>query len=91
MLKFISLLGNTKYTPCRYYLDSPDGSTDICGTSSSLCLNCWKKGIVPDQVVVFTTENAYEKNWIRNHAKKMLRMHPAFMHYCRSTVIVPAR
>ena len=30
MLKFISLLGNTKYTPCRYYLDSPDGSTDIC-------------------------------------------------------------
>jgi len=71
MLKFISLLGNTKYTPCRYYLDSPDGSTDICWYVQFALLELLeKKGIVPDQVVVFTTENAYEKNWIRNHAKE---------------------
>ncbi len=65
MLKFISLLGAGGYIPCNYYLRNQK-IDDCCYIQHGLIEILDKQGIVPDKIVVFTTEYAYKTNWLTN-------------------------
>ena len=65
MLKFISLLGTNRYIPCNYYFGEHKAN-DCCYIQEALVQILAKNDIVPDKITIFTTEDAYNKNWIAN-------------------------
>jgi len=68
MLKFISVLGNGKYNECCYYIDNPlDKATKSYYIQYALLELLERRGVVPDQIVVFTTKEAHESNWLKNN------------------------
>nr|PZN09516.1 MAG: TIGR02221 family CRISPR-associated protein [Caldicoprobacter oshimai] len=69
MLKFISLLGTNAYLPCNYYLDDIKAE-DCCYIQEALIRILTKKGMEFDNVLVFTTQEAYLKNWVDNAYNK---------------------
>ena len=74
MIKFFSFLGTIEHSPGNYYME--DGQeqrfevTDCCYVQEALLRILKQKGIDFDEVVVFTTEDSYAKNWIDNAYKK---------------------
>lgn len=75
MLKFISLLGTNAYLPCNYYVRGrEDLKVENCRYVQKAILDILKReNIVPDKIVIFTTEEAYKNNWIGNEEKPGLR------------------
>lgn len=69
MLKFISLLGTNAYQPCNYVLGD-EKVENCCYIQEALIKLLAKKGLKFDAVLVFTTEAAYEKNWLNNEYSK---------------------
>lgn len=74
MIKFFSFFGTIEHSPSNYYME--DGQeqrfevTDCCYVQEALIRILKQKGIDFDEVVVFTTEDSYAKNWIDNAYKK---------------------
>lgn len=65
MLKFISFLGTGPYVACNYYLD--DIKIPNCHyIQEALIKILIQQGRKPDKVIVFTTQEAYEVNWVKN-------------------------
>lgn len=67
MLKFISFLGTGKYVPCNYYLDGIKVPNRYY-IQDALANVLKQQGRPPDKIVVFTTDEAYNANWIKNNA-----------------------
>lgn len=65
MLKFISLLGTNAYWPCNYVMDN-NRAEDCCYIQEALIKLLASKGLEFDSVLIFTTKEAYEKNWVKN-------------------------
>jgi CRISPR-associated Csx2 family protein len=63
MLKFISLLGTGKYVPCNYYLDNQK-AYNCCYVQEAIFKILQQKDMPPDEVIIFTTEQSHEVNWI---------------------------
>lgn len=67
MLKFISVLGNRPYDECSYYMGNPSNKAKECHyVQYSLLKLLQKHGVIPEKVIVLTTQGAYENNWIKN-------------------------
>lgn len=65
MLKFISLLGTNAYLPCNYVMDNHKVE-DCCYIQEALIKLLTRKGLEFDSVLIFTTEGAYQSNWLQN-------------------------
>jgi CRISPR-associated Csx2 family protein len=68
MVKFVSLLGTGSYIPCNYYLGSPELKVDDrCYVQQAILEILEKKqNLLPDEIIIFTTPEANEKNWEKN-------------------------
>lgn len=67
VLKFISVLGNRPYEECSYYMDHQDNKAkESHYVQYSILELLQKQGVVPDKIIVLTTQEAYENNWIKN-------------------------
>jgi len=67
VLKFISVLGNRPYDKCSYYMDTPNnGATESHYVQYSILELLRKQGVIPNKVIVLTTQEAYKNNWINN-------------------------
>lgn len=68
MLKFVSLLGPTAYKPCNYFLYGREEikSKDCCYIQKAILDILKQENVVPDKIIVFTTQEAYDKNWDSN-------------------------
>lgn len=78
---FLSFLGTTDYTPCVYYQgEKPDPSQRDSvrfvqeATIGRYCRD-WGDG---DRIVIFTTNEAYQKNWLDGEKKKSTLGESAF-------------
>lgn len=65
MLKFISLLGTNRYIPCNYYLDDTKVQ-DCCYIQEAIIKISAQKGMTLDNIIIFTTQEAYVSNWVAN-------------------------
>lgn len=65
MLKFISLLGTSAYVPCNYFIKGrEDVKARDCRYVQKAILDILKQeDIVPDEIIIFTTNDAYKTNW----------------------------
>lgn len=63
MIKFISLLGTGSYVPCNYYINKAE-IRDCCYVQEAIVKILETEGSLPDSTIVFTTEEAYKKNWL---------------------------
>lgn len=65
MLKFISLLGTGGYVPCNYYIGD-NLVKDCCYIQQALIEILKAQDMMPDSIIIFTTEYAYQSNWEKN-------------------------
>jgi len=68
MLKFISLLGTNGYVPCNYFFKNKETIKvkDCCYVQKAILDLLKEENIIPDEIIIFTTDEAYEKNWVNN-------------------------
>ena len=65
LLKFISLLGTSSYIPCNYFLKGRENLIvkDCCYVQKAILDILRQENILPDEIIIFTTSEAYESNW----------------------------
>lgn len=79
---FLSFLGTRDYKPCIYYKDekpSPLHRTAVRFVQEAtigLCCREWGEG---DRIVIFTTDEAYKKNWLDGGHKEATSKGGAFL------------
>jgi len=72
MLKLISLLGTNAYVPCNYFFKDREDikARDCCYVQTAILDILWQQNIKPDEIIVFTTNDAVEINWNKNKWSK---------------------
>lgn len=69
--KLFSFLGTGKYEPCYYYLTNENekiSDSNYCCYVQESFLNLLPKiDKKPDEIVIFITDEAWEKNWVKNN------------------------
>lgn len=72
--KLFSFLGTGKYEPCYYYLTNENekiSDSNYCCYVQESFLNLLPKiDKKPDEIVIFITDEAWEKNWVKNNNDK---------------------
>lgn len=65
---YISLLGTNDYLPCNYIFEGfrKLGVRFVQEATIELCCRDWTAG---DSILIFTTDEAYKKNWVNNGHK----------------------
>ncbi len=62
---YMSVLGTTNYTPCRYYLGTKEAATEpirfVQEATIRFACQGWGKD---DRIIIFTTDLARETNWV---------------------------
>jgi len=65
-------LGASEYVPCNYFLE--DKKVDNCRYIQQAILEILQQNdVIPDEVVIFATSDAYLKNWEKNKSNDMRR------------------
>lgn len=68
---FVSFLGTNDYLPCNYICEAREPVKNVRFVQeATISWHCkgWKKA---DEVLIFTTEEAHEKNWLDNGHKNL--------------------
>jgi len=68
MLKFISLLGTSKYVPCNYFIKNREELkiNDCCYVQKAILDILRQENVIPDKIIIFTTDEAHVSNWENN-------------------------
>jgi len=64
MLKFISLLGTSKYVPCNYFIKNREELkiNDCCYVQKAILDILRQENVIPDKIIIFTTDEAHVSN-----------------------------